>query len=118
MRMLGGFVTITLFSLFGASSPAPAQSSIEGDWIGTLTSGSYWTFIKVRFETKVIVVGGGGVSPTEHEIYRREKNLREAGFSEAEIEKALEHQRLKFDFVRRLEAAKLDMINEETKKEK
>ena len=86
------------------------------------TSQAGWIMASAGSRSKdaafIIVIGGGGVSPTEQELYRREKNLREAGFIETEIQKALAHQRLKFDLVRRNEALKLDAVNEETKNEK
>jgi len=94
----------------------PRQIGLSG------TSQAGWVISSAGSRSKdvafIIVIGGGGVSPTEQELYRREKNLREAGFSEAEIEKALAHQQLKFNLVRRNEAAKLDAVNEETKNEK
>lgn len=65
----------------------------------------------------VILVGGGGVSPARQEAYRRELNLRAAGFPEADVEKALVHQQLKFDLVRRDDLEQLNAVNERTKGE-
>ena len=65
----------------------------------------------------VIVVGGGGLSPADQELYRRELNLKEAGFSERDIQRALTHQRRKFDLVRANDAAGLDRANEEARNE-
>jgi len=66
----------------------------------------------------VIVVGGGGLSPANQELYGRELNLKEAGFSEREIQRALTHQRLKFDLVRANDAAGLDRANEAARNER
>jgi pimeloyl-ACP methyl ester carboxylesterase len=66
----------------------------------------------------VILVGGGGVSPTRQELYRRERNLRKAGFSEEEIKAALEHQAQKFDLVRRNDLEGLNAANAAAKGEK
>jgi dienelactone hydrolase len=61
----------------------------------------------------VIPVGGGGVGTVRQELYRRELNLREAGFTPAEIAEAMEHQNLKFELVRRNQPERLDAVNRE-----
>ncbi|MBC7789206.1 MAG: alpha/beta hydrolase [Anaerolineae bacterium] len=66
----------------------------------------------------VMLLGGGGVTPAEQELYRRVKNLREAGFSGAEIEEAVTHQKFKFDLVRRNKPESLATANEQAKNEK
>ncbi len=66
----------------------------------------------------VIVVGVAGVTPADQELYRRKENLRVAGFSEADIQEALTHQKLKFELVRRNQPKDLDAANEQAKNEK
>lgn len=64
----------------------------EGAWVAGIAAAS--RSIDPQF---VILLSGGGIPPWRQETYRVEAELRAAGFSEADVEKALEFMRRKFD---------------------
>jgi uncharacterized protein len=63
----------------------------EGAWVAGIAAAS--RSIEPQF---VILLSGGGIPPWRQEIYRVEAELRAAGFSEADVEKALEFMQRKF----------------------